>query len=61
MLTNLVWKGGEKMEVLETLNRLETELAEREKHRVSEDSKVLAVFVQKTLKIAKRQAAGEVY
>lgn len=59
MLTDHAWKGGEKMEIMETLNRLETELDERESTLVSEDGKELAAMVRQSLKIAKRQVSGE--
>ena len=48
-----------KVEVLETLNRLEAELDEREKNLVSEDGKALAAMLRESLQIAKRQAAGD--
>ncbi len=47
------------MEVLETLNRLETELTEREKQLVSIDGRELAAMVRRSLEIAKRQVAGQ--
>ncbi len=47
------------MDVLETLNRLEAELDEREKNLVSEDGKALAAMLRESLQIAKRQAAGD--
>lgn len=46
-------------EIMETLNRLETELDERESTLVSEDGKELAAMVRQSLKIAKRQVSGE--
>ena len=48
-----------KVDVLETLNRLETELDARESKLVSEDGKELAALVRRTLAIAKRQVAGD--
>lgn len=48
-----------KVDVLETLNRLEAELDEREKNLVSEDGKALAAMVRRSLEIAKRQVAGK--
>lgn len=47
------------MEVLETLNRLEAELDEREKNLVSQDGKELAALVRKSIQLAKRQVAGD--
>ena len=47
------------MEVLETLNRLESGLNERERTLVSEDGKALAALVRRSLDIAKRQVAGQ--
>lgn len=47
------------MSVMETLNRLEAELDEREKNLVSQDGIALAAMVRQSLQIAKRQAAGD--
>ena len=59
MFTFKFQKGGENMEVLETLNRLEAELDEREKNLVSQDGKELAALVRKSIQLAKRQVAGD--
>lgn len=48
-----------KVDILETLSRLEAELDEREKNLVSEDGKALAAMLRESLQIAKRQAAGD--
>ena len=52
-------KGGDNMELLETLNRLEAERAEREKSLTSQDAKELNAMVKRSLAIAKRQVAGQ--
>ena len=48
-----------KVDILETLSRLEAELDEREKNLVSQDGKELAAMVRRSLEIAKRQVAGD--
>ena len=48
-----------RVDVLETLNRLETELDERENKLVSQDGRELAAMVRRSLAIAKRQVAGQ--
>ena len=52
-------KGGDNMEMLETLNRLEAERAERENSLTSQDAKELNAMVKRSLAIAKRQVAGQ--
>ncbi len=47
------------VDVMDTLNRLEAELDEREKNLVSQDGKELAAMVRRSLEIAKRQVAGD--
>ena len=47
------------MEMLETMNRLEAERAEREKSLTSRDAKELNAMVKQSLAIAMRQAAGQ--
>ena len=44
---------------METLDRLEAELDERERNLVSQDGKELAALNRRSLEIAKRQVAGE--
>ena len=47
------------MEAPETLNRLESERAEREKSLTSLDAKELNAMVKRSLAIAMRQVAGQ--
>lgn len=47
------------MEVLETLNMLEAERAERENSLTSQDAKELNAMVKRSLAIVKRQVAGQ--
>lgn len=49
----------ETVNTLDFLNQMESELAEREKHLVSEDGKALAAMLRESLQIAKRQASGQ--